>query len=230
MTEKDKFDEFLEEVESDIRQERFLKLWNAYGKQITTGITVILAGLVAYTLWSNYKTKEHQKNAQYFIKAQELVIEGNTSQALSVLKEIKNDATYSALGKFMEAALLSEKTDSEGTSAQKAIALYDQLSKNPNIEQLWRHVATLQSIRLKFSQDQKLGPDLLPLLDPLVAEGAPIRALALEQKGYMLHTMGKSAEAAEQFVKIIQMKEAPDAVAKRARIMSEKLASRTRSE
>ena len=45
------------------------------------------------------------------------------------------------------------------------------------------------------------------------------------QKAYMLHTMGKNTEAAELFVKVIQMKDAPEGIVMRAQIMSEKLAA-----
>ena len=39
----DKFDEFLEEVEQDIRQERFQKIWNKHGKTIIAIVVAILA-------------------------------------------------------------------------------------------------------------------------------------------------------------------------------------------
>lgn len=225
MAEKDKFDEFLDEVEEDIRQERFAKLWQTYGKHVTTGITVILVGLAGYTLWSNHKTKEHAKNSEFFITAQQLISEGKTSQAQSVLKEITGDKTYTPLAQFAQAAILADGIGPEGKTVDQAITLYDHLSADPKIELLWRHVAALQSIRLKFEKNADHGANLLPAFDALIAEGAPLRALALEQKAYMLHTMGKNTEAAELFVKVIQMKDAPEGIIMRAQIMSEKLAA-----
>lgn len=225
MAEKDKFDEFLEEVENDIRQERFAKLWHTYGKHVTTGITVILVGLAGYTLWTNHQSKEHAKSSEFFMTAQQLITEGKTEQASAVLKEIGGDGTYGPLAKFSEAALLADGVGPEGKTVDQAIALYDHLATDPKIELLWRHVAALQSIRLKFDQDADRGADLLPALDVLVADGAPLQALAMEQKAYMLHVMGKNAEAAELFVKLIQMKDAPEGIVMRAQIMSEKLAS-----
>ena len=230
MAEKDKFDEFLEEVENDMRQEKFAKLWHAYGKHVTTGITVILVGLSAYTLWSNHQTKEHAKSSEFFMTAEQLIGEGKISQAQAVLKEIGSDKTYGPLAQFSEAAILADGVGPEGKTVDQAISLYDHLSTDPKIELLWRHVAALQSIRLKFEKDADRGDadrgtDLLPAFDALVADGAPLQALSLEQKAYMLHVMGKNTEAAELFVRVIQMKDAPEGIIMRAQIMSEKLAA-----
>ncbi len=229
MAEKDKFDEFLDEVENDIRQEKFAKLWQTYGKHVSTGITVILVGLAGYTLWSNHQTKEHAQKAEYFMTAQQLIAEGKTSQAMSALKEIGNDKTYGPLAQFSEAAILADGSGPEGKTVNQAIALYDILSTDPKIEPLWRHVAALQSIRLKFDQGADKGPELLTIIEPLTAEGAPLQALALEQKAYMLHAMGKDDQAAELFVKLLQMKDAPEGIIMRAQIMSEKIAASSKA-
>lgn len=226
MAEKDKFDEFLEEVENDIRQERFEKLWKTYGKHLTTGITAILVVLAAHTLWSNHKTREHAKNSEYFTMAHQLIAEGKSDQALSVLKTISADKTYHPLAQFTQAAILSDTPDNP-ENINQAISLYETLAGDTSIELLWRHVAILQSVRLKFTQDSDKGADLLSVLDPLTTDGAPLQALALEQKAYMLYKMGKTTQAADLYASIIQLKDAPEGITMRAQIMSEKINSRT---
>ena len=47
----EKFDEFLEEVEKDIRQEKFLKLWKQYGKQVIGVFSAIIVIIIGYNLW-----------------------------------------------------------------------------------------------------------------------------------------------------------------------------------
>lgn len=225
MVDNNKFDEFLDEVENDIRQERYEKLWKTYGKHVSTGITAILVVLAGYSLWTNHKSREHTKNSEYYLEAQQLLAAGKNDQALSSFRSISSDNTYEPLAKFSEAAILTAENN-ENKNIDQAIALYDELAQNTHIEDLWRSIAALESIRLQFDQNPTKAEDLFPALDPLCKEGVSIRPLALEQKAYMLQKLNKNTEAADIYAEIIQIKDAPDGVATRAQIMSEKLASK----
>lgn len=229
MAQNDKFDEFLEEVENDIRQEKYYKLWEQYGKYVTSFITVSLVVLAGYSLWSNHQDRQQLRNSDYYIAAQRQMAEGKLSQALALLKEIQpagflstaQASTYHTLAKFSQGAILQEAGDQQNIS--QAIEIYQGLSQDKTLPPLWKSMAILQSIRLQFQQDPMKASELIKDLAPLTQEGHSLQAMALEQTGIMLQQMGKTTEAADVFVKLIQMKDAPEGVSMRAQIMVQKL-------
>lgn len=226
---KDKFDEFLEEVENDIRQEKYMQLWQKYGKLASSVVTTGIIILCVYTLWSTYQDKQQLKNADYYITAQQHIAQGQFSKALSILKAIEPGGmfsssqakTYPHLARFTQAALLQEPGDQHNIN--QAIALYDELSQDRSFDPVWQSIATLQSVRLQFQQTPEKATELLTKIEPLTQDGQAFQALALEQKGLMLQHVGKTTDAAEVFVKLVQMKEAPEGVSMRAQIMVQQL-------
>lgn len=226
---KDKFDEFLEEVENDIRQEKYMQLWQKYGKLASGSVTAAIIVVATYSLWSTYQEKQQLKNSDYYTTAQQYIAQGKISQALSTLKAIEpggtlsssHAKTYPHLARFTQAALLQEPGEQQ--NIDQAIALYTSLSQDKTLDPRWQAIATLQSVRLRFQQTPEQSTELLAQIEPLTQDAHPFQALALEQKALMLQQIGKTAEAREIFVKLIQMKEAPEGVSMRAQIMLQQM-------
>lgn len=226
MAEKDKFDEFLEEVEQDIRQEKYAHIWNKYGKKATSALTGILVILVAYSLWSNYQRRDLERQADYYVKAQGYLEQGDSSKALALLKELSSGTkTYATFAQFSEAAIFSAPGDKQ--DIDKALKLYQEISANSNLEAVWRDTAMLQYVSLSFEKDPKQVDSLLSKVEPLCQAGRPLQALALEQKGLILYMTGKKKEAAEIFVQIVQLAQAPEGVKLRAQTMAQEISSQT---
>jgi len=224
MAEKDKFDEFLEEVEQDIRQAKFKKLWDKYGKLASSALTVVVVVLVGYSLWSNYQTRELERQSDYYIKAQSYLEQGDTTKALALLKELSGGhKTYATFAKFSEASILA--TPGEKQDVDKALSLYQEIADDSHLESVWRDTATLQFISLSFEKDAKQAETLLAKIEPLCAAGRPLQALALEQKGVILYLLGKKVQAAEIFVQIVQLSGVPEGVKVRAQTMAQQISS-----
>lgn len=224
MAEKDKFDEFLEEVEQDIRHEKFKQLWDKYGKLGSSVLTGILAVLVGYSLWSNYQARELERQSDYYIKAQSYLAQGEKSRALALLKDLNDgNKTYATFAKFSEAAILSEVGEQQ--DIEKSLALYQEIADDSRLEDVWRDTATLQLISLGFERDSKQAQALLEKVEPLCQEGRPLRALAMEQKGIILYMTGDKSKAAEVFVQIVQLPEVPEGVKIRAQTLTQQISS-----
>ncbi|AIK97212.1 hypothetical protein ID47_11440 [Candidatus Paracaedibacter acanthamoebae] len=224
MAEKDKFDEFLDEVEQDIRQAKFKRLWDKYGKLTSSALTVVLVVLAGYSLWSNYQAREIERQADYYIKAQTYLEQGDTTKALALLKELSSGhKTYATFAKFSEASILAAPGDKK--DIDKALSLYQEIADDSRLELVWRDTATLQFISLSFEKDPKQAEALLTKIEPLCAAGRPLQALALEQKGVILYLLGKKAEAAEVFVQIVQLSGVPEGVKIRAQTMAQQISS-----
>ncbi len=224
MAEKDKFDEFLEEVEHDIRQERFKQLWEKYGKKASSALTAVLVALVGYSLWSNYQTRELERQSDYYIKAQSYLEQGEPTKALAILKDLNSGhKTYATFARFSEASVYSTPGDKQ--DLHKAIELYTEIAKDSKLGEIWRDTAQLQAISLTYEHDASKAETLIPELDALTQEGRSLRALAFEQKGVILYIAGKKKEAAEAFVAAIQVPDAPEGVKLRAQTMAQQISS-----
>jgi hypothetical protein len=74
----EKFDEFLVEVENDIRKEKMLQLWKQYGKQVVAGVVGIIILISGYNFWSYYEQNKRTQMAEKLIAAQDFIGQGET--------------------------------------------------------------------------------------------------------------------------------------------------------
>jgi len=220
----EKFDEFMEEVENDIRQEKYMKLWQQYGKQITAAITVALIGIIGYNLWSQYDYRQRSKNSDIMIGAQDYMAMNRHGEALSALKTLgdKAVAPYNVLSRLNEAAILSI---GEAEQKQEAIKIYQDLIAMHGVDKAWQDVALYNKIALQSNMADTNWDSLLTELNVIDLETSPIAALIKELKAAILLQKGDKAQAGEIFVKLVQDKNAPSGVAMRSQLMAQIISS-----
>jgi hypothetical protein len=225
MAEKDKFDEFLEEVEQDIRQEKYLQLWNKYGRIITGAVAGLLILTAGFNVYSHYETKKRLEAAQKFVDVQQLMVQGQTDQALGVLAAMGTESTktYPILADFVRAAMLAKRGSPE--ELDKARDIYQTIASNRKAEQNWQELAKILQVHLEIERGQKEAAELIAQLAPLTKEGAPWRALALESTALLHYKTGDKAKASEIFVQLAQDKDIAEGIMVRAQLMSQILAS-----
>lgn len=105
------FDEFLEDVERDMKREHYQEIWAKYGKLISAVTTLVLGGLVVFVLWQRYDKGQREEVSAQFLHAQILQSEGKTSDALDVMKMLakKSPREYGLLAELSRAALLADQ-------------------------------------------------------------------------------------------------------------------------
>lgn len=217
----EKFDEFLEEVEKDIRQEKLLNLWKQYGKQVTIGIVAVIALIGLYNLWGHYEQNKRVEMAEKLITAQELIAHGDSDKALVILNSlsIESHNTYQPLALFQKAGLLLQ--GGAKSKPAEAISIYNQLSANKKIEPLWRDLAALLAIMASMDLPNIKAEDLLAKLEPLTVDASPWRYFAREMKGVLLNRKGEGLKAAEIFARLVQDNNTPSGISMRARLMTQ---------
>ena len=106
------FEQFVQEVESDLRQEKFEQLWKKYGKSIVIGFAVIIGLSAAFNFWQHHQAKQRDIISQQFVSAQTLLFNKNIGDALSAMEGISKSShrSYSTLAKFNMAAILRQET------------------------------------------------------------------------------------------------------------------------
>lgn len=213
----EKFDEFLEEVENDIRKEKLLQLWKQYGKQVmgvVVGIVILIAG---YNFWSHYEQNKRIQMAEKLIAAQDFIGQGETEKAQTILSDlaVESHSGYQSLALFQKAGFLLQLGQKPGDVLQ----IYEQLSANTKIDPLWRSLATLLGVMVNIDQPNAKVDDLLVQLSPLTTDQNPWRYLANEMKGVLLHRKGDNVQAAGIFAKLVQDNQTPPGISMRSRLM-----------
>ena len=222
----DKFDEFLEEVESDIRQEKLEKLWHQYGKLIISLVVGCLVLSGGYMLWQNHQCKQSQILSEKFVGAQNLIAQGKISEALGVIKDLTNSShkTYSTLAKFYEAHLVSKK------DYKSALELYKNIVNSSLVERDLKDLAQIFAIiieidHLKEESQTDVIDLILKRLEPLAAPDQPWRYLALELKGILTYKNNDFAKATDVFLQLTQDPQVPEGMRSRSQIMTQTLAA-----
>jgi hypothetical protein len=227
----DQFDEFLNEVEQDIRQERFEKLWQQYGKVVLVAVSSVLVLVGLYTMWTNYEEKKRLQISEAFVSAQNLLDAGKTDEAIHSLKSLSKSGNraYETLSQFTLGGIRS--TEGPYQDFSEALDIYKNLAQNPKLDNYQRDFAKIKIVAITLQmQNQKLTSEeaspLIKELDSLSAPDAPWRLMALELKGHILSDMGEIEAAREVFIQIAQDAKTPRGMASRAQIISRNLGSK----
>jgi hypothetical protein len=226
----DKFDEFLEEVENDIRQERFQKLWEQYGKRIIAAIIGVFVLTGGYMAWQNYQHKQYQLYSEQFIGAQDLISQGKNAEAIGVMRSLSqvSHKSYAVLAKFSQASLYAQEGPNENFTTSKEI--YESIAKDSKVDKSLRDLATFFLVNMKVDEmqdfrDQKSLDEFLRDLEPLTHQDNPWHNLANELKGFILYKQNNLASASEIFVALAQDQKTPDNMRLRAQLMSQTIAT-----
>lgn len=224
-----KFDEFMNDVQEDMRQAKIEKYWKKYGKQTVFACTVILGVAVAHTLYKNHQDKINLKTSDQFIAAQKFIESDNPNDALIILKDLSGNGTgfYKTLSLFSQAGALLKQATKESTA--EAIRIFQTIEKDTSVDKMYRELAEI--LRFGHAINDLNGSnkelDIIRLrLDTLIKEKGTWYYLALELKGVILHKVAAYSDAAEVFLTLAQDKDIPNAIKMRAQLMTQVLASK----
>ncbi len=209
------FDEFFEDVQKDIRAERFKRIWKKYGKIASTCATCIFILTAGYVLWSQHLERQNQEQALQFTTTQNLIAQGRIAEALSVLSTMtQHKTTYGILAKFMQAN--HNKKDSlkiykELTTTGKTVFFKD-----------------LARILYVIKQCEKLKPETIHSLKEFIEPSlkGPWSLIALDLKGFLLYQQKNYKEASDCFVHLAQDTRCPENLKLRAQIFAQSCAQR----
>lgn len=112
-------DGIFREVDEEVRQEEYKKLWSRYGNLITGIAVVFVLAIAGWQGWLYYQQKQAEDASSIYYDALRKASDGKTDDALANLAIIKHPG-FGQLAKLEEAAILGNKGDTD-----KAVAAYD---------------------------------------------------------------------------------------------------------
>ena len=81
-----------QEVEEEVRKERYEKLWKQYGNYIIVAAALIVAAVAAFQAWQRYDQARRERVSDQFQQATQLAASGNYVRAETEFAALSKDA------------------------------------------------------------------------------------------------------------------------------------------
>ena len=205
-------EEFVREVDEDIKEEERIKLWKKvfpYVVSVSLGIIIFTSG---YVFWNNYTESLNQQLGDDFTAAVQLANEEDLDASILALNRIVDEGSdgYVTLAKMKKASLLIQRGELE-----LGLNIYLDLERNA-VDQSFRDIASI--LYVLNSMDTKDPKALLEKINKL--ESSQIwRSSALEMKAFLKLKQNKVEEARKVFEGILNLPSTPSSLATRAKNM-----------
>ncbi|MZR30979.1 tetratricopeptide repeat protein [Sneathiella litorea] len=180
------------EVNEDVRKEKSLALWKAYGKYVIGAAILIVVATAAYVGWQNYTQNQSREQGAEFEAAAALVADGKLDEgaaAFAGLAEAGN-AGYRPLASLREAAAMIDAGEGE-----KALIIYDKLAADSSVDPEFSTLANL--LAGYYLLDNGTTNQVRERIAPLTESGALWSATANELLALTYIKDGDNAKAKE---------------------------------
>ena len=209
-------EEFIKEVDEDIKEEKRVKLWKKLIPYVISFSLTIILLTSGFVFWKNYTRNMNQTLGEDFTAAVDLANEDDTDAALLALDRIVDEGSdgYATIAKMKKASLLIDKGLSD-----EGLSIYLDLERNA-VDQSFRDIATILYV---LNSMDKIAPEtLLKKIEPL--ENSKVwQSSALELKAFIFLKNNNKKLAKETFQSILNLKTSPSSLSTRARNMVEYL-------
>ncbi len=206
----------IREVDEEVRQDEYKKLWDRYGTLITGAIVLAVGAVGAYEGYKYYQKSQSEAASVVYMEAVKKAQDGKHEDALAALAAVRH-VGFGQLAKLREAAVLGEKGDID-----KAVATYDALSADTGTEPA---LADLARIRAGYLLVDKATPDeLLTKLGKFDQDDSVWRFAAREIFGLSAFRIKDFVMADRYMNAIYADPKAPSALKQRAQMMIQLIA------
>jgi hypothetical protein len=208
--------DIFQEVEEEVRRERFEKLWKKYGNYFIAGAALVVIGVAGYQLWTAWDRSQRETASEKFHAAEQLAQSGRLSDAETAFAKLAQDAPsgYATLAKFNQASAMQ----AEG-KRDAALALYTSLTQLPDPE-----LSGAARLRIAWAQaDYAPRADIGKTLAPLTGTSNLWRYAAEDVLAYVALRDGNRAAATDAYARLAAEANAPQGMRARAAAMAEYL-------
>ena len=204
-------DNFVDEVEEELKRDRQLELWRKYGKFAVAAALAVVIAVAGVIGWRQVQTNRQIEAGLLYGDALDLAQRGKTADALAAFRALaqKGAAGYADLARFQEAALLAR----QGNEAAAAKA-YDAIAKDAAVDPLFRNLALI--FYALAVADRTDAAELEARLKPLTEKTSPWRFSASEITALLARRRGDVARAREIYKSLAEDPAAPAGVRARA--------------
>lgn len=202
---------FIQEVNEELKQERYLENWKKYGQYIVGAAVLAIASVAGWQYYKSSIRSAQQAQSVDFTNGVSLAAQGKSKEASKVFDKIarESEGGYAALARLRQAALVAQSGDSKA-----AAALYLQLAGDENSPVVFRNLGTV--LWGLHAMDSAKPDDAIARLKPMTAAGQTWRFTAMELTAHYHRKAGRNDEAARIFKELTTMSGVPTSLRRRA--------------
>lgn len=132
-------DGIFREVDDEVRQEEYKKLWERYGRYFMAAGVLFIAAIAGWQGYKYLELKQAQDASTVYFDALKKAADGKQDDALSALAAV-NHPGFGQLGKLEQAAIIASKGD-----VDKAVATYDAFAADASNDPALADVARIRA-------------------------------------------------------------------------------------
>jgi hypothetical protein len=201
------------EVDEEVRQEQYKKLWERYGNYALALCVVVVAAVAGFKGWQYWQVKQAEAAGEMFFAAVRQAEAGDHERALANLAAIRHPG-YGLLGRLRQAGVLA----AQGKAAE-ALAIYDAVAGDAGAGRALRELAQM---RAGYLLAETATPDELKArVGGFDAPGNVWRHAVREMMGIAAWRGGDYGLAARYAGTILADPEAPSGMRRRAEMLSQ---------
>ena len=208
-------DSLFREVDEEVRQEQFKKLWARYGKFVIGLALLVIVGVAGMEGWRFWQTRQSEQAGDSFFAATELAASGKAADAVKQFEAIGKTG-FADLGRLRAAAELA----TEGKLAD-AVKLYDEVAADAKVDQTLRDLARVRAAAVLA--DTSSFADIEGRLKDFTGADNPWRHIAREILASVQYRLKDYAGADKQVQAILADPATPAPLRQRALVMSQVL-------
>ena len=170
-----KSEEFIREVDEELRRDRIAMLWRRYGSAVLAVAVLIVVGTATKVGWDQWRHRQGAAEAMRFVAAERALAAGQGADAAQQFATLAadGDTGFAALSRLKEAEAKLGQKDEAG-----ALAALDQLAAASGDDAVLRDLATLLAAERRL--DTAEPAELTKTLEPLATGDSPWRHQARE--------------------------------------------------
>lgn len=205
--------DIFQEVDEDLRRDRYERLWQRYGGIILVVAIIVIAGTAGYVVWEKWRTTRQMTETQSLAEMIEpaLAATGDAAAAATALAGFAGQSAsgQAILARFFEAGLRAKAGDRPA-----AVAAYDRLAADSSLPAGYRDLAVLLAVLHNATDGD---PAVLQArLAPLTAESGAWRHTARELTAVLAGRAGDTARARSLWQELAADGAAPASLRNRA--------------
>ena len=204
-------DQFIEEVDADLKRERQLALWRKYGRYAVAAALLAIIAAAAVVGWRNYQDNRRAEAGLGYATAVDTAAEGKIDDALESFRRLGTEAPegYAELARLQQAAQLAR----QGNEAAAA-EVYDSIAKDSEVAEPFRNLAVLL---YGFAVVDRADSGVLAArIKPLAAASSPWRYSAQELLALLARRQNDDKAARDIFRRLADDPATPPSVRARA--------------
>ena len=206
-------DNLFQEIDVDLQRQKMEALWKSYGAYVIAGILAIVLATAAFTAWKNYSTKKEQQATSKLLEITGEKVKDKAAQ-IAALEDFTKSNPSTSLA--VMAKLRAAATELNDGKTDDAIAMYDSLAADANVEPVFRQLAILLSVQAQIDKGDPVA--LRAKLQPLLADST-WRYSAKDYSALLALKSGDKAGAVQFYTELAQDNETPETISARAKYM-----------